>query len=185
MSVQRQAAQTGRRERQVAFWLLIFVIGGVFGFLYEEIFYCIDLGYLVKRGTTFGPWIPIYGFGALLICLTTGRLTRYPPAVLLTAGVVCGLLELATGYVLHQGFGVRLWDYNVEIWNWGNLGGYICARSVLFFGASGLLLQYGVVPPLRRLSAKAPQDRLLLAAAIPAGLFLGDILLSAVCRWLL
>ena len=53
------------------FILLVFSFGGIFGFLYEELFYYIDLGYLVKRGTTFGPWIPIYGVGAVLIVLST------------------------------------------------------------------------------------------------------------------
>ncbi len=35
--------------------LMIFTIGGIFGFVYEELFYRIDLGYFVKRGTTVGP----------------------------------------------------------------------------------------------------------------------------------
>ena len=48
---------------------LVFVFSGFFGFIYEEIFYRIDLGYFVKRGTTFGPWIPIYGFGSIFISL--------------------------------------------------------------------------------------------------------------------
>ena len=43
--------------------MLIFTFGGIFGFIYETLFYRIDLGYFVKRGTTYGPWIPIYGFG--------------------------------------------------------------------------------------------------------------------------
>ena len=43
--------------------VLIFTFGGIFGFIYETFFYRIDLGYFVKRGTTYGPWIPIYGFG--------------------------------------------------------------------------------------------------------------------------
>lgn len=43
--------------------LLIFTFGGIFGFIYETFFYRIDLGYFMKRGTTYGPWIPIYGFG--------------------------------------------------------------------------------------------------------------------------
>ena len=105
------------------FILLVFSFGGIFGFLYEELFYYIDLGYLVKRGTTFGPWIPIYGVGAVLIVLSTYRLLRYPAAVFAVSALICGLLELATGYFLLHFCNVRLWDYNTEIWNWGNVGG--------------------------------------------------------------
>ena len=46
---------------------LIMILSGFFGFIYEMLFYKIDLGYFVKRGSTFGPWIPIYAFGGLLL----------------------------------------------------------------------------------------------------------------------
>ena len=52
--------------------MLVFAFGGIFGFIYEEIFYRFDLGEWVKRGTTFGPWIPIYGFGGLIILAPLG-----------------------------------------------------------------------------------------------------------------
>ncbi len=46
--------------------LLIFTFSGIFGFIYETLFYRIDLGYFVKRGTTYGPWIPIYAYGRVI-----------------------------------------------------------------------------------------------------------------------
>ena len=52
-------------------YILIMISSGIFGFVYETIFYRIDLGYFVKRGSTFGPWIPIYVFGGLFITLLT------------------------------------------------------------------------------------------------------------------
>ena len=42
--------------------------------------------------------------------------------------------------------GIRCWDYNTEILNFGNIGGFVCLRSVTFFGLSALLLIYGIVP---------------------------------------
>ena len=42
--------------------------------------------------------------------------------------------------------GLRCWDYNTEILNFGNIGGYICFRSVFFFGISSLLLMYVILP---------------------------------------
>ncbi len=159
--------------------LMVFVCGGIFGFVYEELFYRIDLGYFVKRGSTLGPWIPIYGFGAVLIVLATERLRRKPILLFLVAAAVAGLLELVTGYVLFHGLQIRLWDYNVEIWNWLNIGGYVCLRSVLFFGASALLLQYVLHPAFVRLYQK--YDRR--AAWVTGGLvllFAADICGAAV-----
>ena len=108
--------------------MLIFAFGGIFGFIYEEIFYRFDLGEWVKRGTTFGPWIPIYGFGGLIILGLTFKFRRKPLWVFLFATIASGVLELATGWVCLTFFNVRLWDYNEEILNWGNINGFVCAR---------------------------------------------------------
>lgn len=162
--------------------LMIFVFGGFFGFLYEELFYLIDLGYLVKRGTTFGPWIPIYGFGALFIVLITTRFNQNPPAVFGISCLVSGLLEFLTGYTLFHAWDLRLWDYNIEIWNWGNVGGYICFRSIAFFGVSGLFFQYIVYPLLARFAVNSKETKLSLVSLVPASLFLLDIVVSLVFR---
>ena len=103
--------------------ILIMILSAFFGFIYEMFFYKIDLGYFVKRGSTFGPWIPIYAFGGLLITLVTYRFRKKPFSVFLINCLVTGILEYSTGFVLYEMFGIRLWDYNTEIWNWGNVNG--------------------------------------------------------------
>lgn len=173
-----EQAKEGKRELYIL--LLIFVFGGVFGFFYEELFYYIDLGHLVKRGSTFGPWIQIYGFGAVFIAVTTKKLRQKPWLVFLTSGVVCGVLEYGTGYVFDRCFHIRSWDYNVEIWNWGNIGGYVCARSVLFFAASGLFLQYGIRPLLEKYADGVKPRTLALTSCIPAAVCVLDMVTSTI-----
>ena len=166
------------KQAKVSIYLMVFVFGGIFGFIYEELFYRIDLGMFVKRGTTFGPWIPIYGFGAMLIIFATNRFRKQPWVVFALSVVVSGLLEFATGYVLYHTMRLRLWDYNVEIWNWMNIGGYVCLRSVLFFGVSALFLQYVVYPILVRATERYHMDRVLLFSGILSAMFFYDILIS-------
>ncbi len=168
------------RKKYIARLLLVFVVGGIFGFIYEEIFYRIDLGYFVKRGTTYGPWIPIYGFGAVAMLLLTGRCRRSPLKVFFYSLSIAGILEFLTGLVLHRALGVRLWDYNVEIWNWLNIGGYICLRSVLFFGVSGLFLGYVIDPLLCHVTEPLEEKKALIVAAVPSSLFVLDILLNLI-----
>jgi uncharacterized membrane protein len=163
--------------------LLIFVFGGIFGFLYETLFYKIDLGYFVKRGSTFGPWIPIYGMGGILMALITYHFKKNPLIVFLLATLISGLLEFGTGYILYHIFNTRLWDYNTEIWNLGNIGGYICLRSVLFFGISGLLLIYAVIPIIKILSKKIPKKIFATISIIPAALFIIDIWIYRILHW--
>ena len=119
---------------------------GIFGFIYETIFYRIDLGYFVKRGSTYGPWIPIYVFGGLFITLLTYKYKDKPLIVFIIGMLVSGLLEYGTGYYLDKYMGIRLWNYYEEICNFGNINGYICLRSVLFFGFSSLILIYLIIP---------------------------------------
>ena len=127
-------------------FMLIMISSGIFGFIYETIFYRIDLGYFVKRGSTYGPWIPIYVFGGLFITLLTYKYKEKPLIVFILGMLVSGLLEYGTGYYLDKYMGIRLWNYYEEICNFGNINGYICLRSVLFFGFSSLILIYLIIP---------------------------------------
>ena len=179
-NVRRKGQKMELKEKYIPRILLVFVIGGIFGFIYEEIFYRIDLGYFVKRGTTYGPWIPIYGFGAVAILLLTRRYRSSPLKVFILSQLITGTLELLTGLILHRRFGVRLWDYNVEIWNWLNIGGYICLRSVLFFGVSGLLLSYVVYPLIYYVTEPMEEKKVIVLAALPSTLFILDILVNLI-----
>lgn len=176
-----EVKKENRAVRQLLLLTMVFAVGGIFGFFYEELFYRIDLGYWVKRGSTFGPWIPIYGFGALLIVLTTTRLRKKPWLVFPVSAAVCGALEFGTGWVLLYAFHTRLWDYNTEIWNWGNVDGLICLRSVLFFGVSALFLQYVIVPVLDKISRRCDTVPRCLTALLPGTLFLLDMLVFWLC----
>ena len=157
--------------------MLIFVLGGILGWVYEMLFYRIDLGHFTRRGHGFGPWLPIYGFGSLFILFFTRRLKRWPWAVFLMAGLVTGLLEYFTGWALYRFWGgLRLWDYNTEIWNWGNIQGFVCLRSVLVFALAALGLVYGIEPALVRLSGRVPKRLWTLVCVLPFCLFVLDIL---------
>ena len=155
--------------------ILVMVVSGISGFLYEELFYLIDLGRLVKRGSTYGPWIPIYMFGGLFILLITCRFRARPWLVFLLGVIISGVLEYATGAVLYEVFHTRLWDYNTEIWNWGNIGGYVCLRSVLLFGLAGVFLIYIVAPLLIRLVAQFSRAAMHTFCCALIGIWLADM----------
>lgn len=144
------ALHNGSNEQKrlwIGMLMCLFVVGGLFGFAYETIFYIFNSGKLLRRGAMFLPLVPIYSFGSILIFLTTYDLRHSPWLVMLISGLASGILEFVIGYLMfHLGNGYRAWDYNVEIWNWGNIGGYVCFRSVAFFAVSGLLLIYVILP---------------------------------------
>ena len=83
-----------------------------------------------------------------------------PWLVFLISMISTGILEFFSGYVLYGKLGwTKCWDYNSEILNFGNIGGYVCLRSVLVFGLCGLLLIYIMLPLLVKISKKFKSSR--------------------------
>lgn len=171
-------------KRTISILILLMVIGGVFGFIYEELFYKIDLGYFVKRGSTYGPWIPIYAVGSLLIVLITYTYKNKPYLIFIINTILTGLLEFFTGLFLHKIFNLRLWDYNKEILNFGNINGYICLRSILFFGISSLFLIYVIIPILKKITKNLKDKNLFIISLIFGLLFLFDIIIYIIINYL-
>ena len=159
----------------IGIFLMLYVVGGISGWLYEMGFYRINFGYFVRRGHGIGPWLPIYGFGTLFILICTFLVREKPLYVFLVSAAVTGILELVTGWCLYHFFnGLRLWDYNTEIWNWGNIGGYVCFRSVAVFAFAGLLVVYVVFPLVCGLAENLSRLAFLVISWIPGLLFLAD-----------
>lgn len=156
---------------------LTMIFGGIFGFIYEELFYKIDLGYFVKRGSTYGPWIPVYAFGALFICLFLYRLKHKPWFVIILSTVITFLMEYGTGWYFLKFQGVRLWDYNTEIWNFGNINGFVCLRSVLLFTVASVFSIYLVIPIFIKLAKKINRKVLYIVSYGLIILFILDIIL--------
>lgn len=137
--------------------MLLIVFAGFFGWLYEFIFYYFNngTGEFYMQGGNFLPWINIYAIGAVLIVLACWKIRQYPWLVFLLSMLIAGLVELIGGWLVYTiGNGTRYWDYNTEILNFGNIGGFVCLRSVLVFGFSALFLIYLVLPVAIWLSQK-------------------------------
>ena len=152
--------------QKIGIMMLVSVFAGFFGWVYEMIFYFFDggTGDFYMQGGNFLPWINIYAIGAILILLTCWRFRNQWWLVFLASMVVTGLLELVAGWLVFKLFGARYWDYNKEILNFGNIGGFVCLRSVLFFGVSALFLVYVVVPVCRWLAIHMSRKAFLVLA---------------------
>ena len=133
----------------IGIYCFIVVIAGIFGFLYEFIVYYFNGGMkgFFWRGGNFLPWINIYAIGAMAVCFFAYRYRKNPWKVFLISLISCGVIELIGGVGLYFiGDGFRCWNYNTEILNFGNIGGFVCLRSVVFFGLSSLMLIYLIIP---------------------------------------
>ena len=171
--------------QKIGVLMLVVVIGGFFGWVYEVFFYYLDGGAkeFYMEGGNFLPWINIYAIGTLIILATTWRLRKYPWAVFLISVVTTGLLELVAGWLVYTiGNGMRYWDYNNEILNFGNIGGFVCLRSVLFFGVSALILVYLIAPFCIKLARNMSRRAFLTLAISLFTIVMVDELGNLICK---
>lgn len=153
------------RYQLVGIICLIIVFSGIFGWIYEFIFYYFNGGMkeFYLQGGNFLPWINIYAIGAILILISTKKLKKHPILIFLIAMLVTGILEYFSGLAIYKlNNGARYWDYNTEILNFGNIDGFVCLRSVLVFGFSALILMYIMVPFCIYLSKKMSKKTFLI-----------------------
>ena len=144
------------KYQKLGVFSIILLLSGLFGWIYEFIFYFFNSGMKAwyMRGGNFLPWINIYAIGAFLILIFCFRFKKKPWLVFLLSVLITGLLEYFSGLVIYKLIGERYWDYNTEILNFGNIGGFVCLRSVLFFGLSSFILMYAINPLAMFLSLK-------------------------------
>lgn len=174
--------EMNKKEEKIVLIIQIILISAIFGFIYETIFYRIDLGYFVKRGYTIGPWLPIYATGGLLIYLSNIKNKNNILKIFINSAVMCGLLEFIVGYLLLHISHIRLWNYNTEILNYGNIGGYICLRSVLFFGLSGVFLMNIVLPLITEIINKYQSKKTEYITIFLGGLFCIDFIVNYIIK---
>lgn len=123
--------------------LLIFIVGCFVGYVYEEIFCLVVDNELVNRGFLYGPYLPVYGFGAIFLTLLLKPFKKNPILIFILSMLVTGVVEYITGYAMWEIWHQRWWDYTGLFLN---LDGYICLRSLLTFAIAALFLIYIIEP---------------------------------------
>jgi len=157
-------------------YILLFITCAIIGWLWEVIIALLQHGTIVNRGVLHGPWLPIYGFGALGIVLLFNRFKKYPWLVFLSSSLLCGIIEYCTSWYLETFKHLKWWEYNSTFLN---LDGRVCGLSLLAFGIAGLLIVYLVYPTLTKtfnhLGLRTKKSICLLLVV----LFLGDFIYSS------
>ena len=150
----RKLVESLNYMRHYSVWslVMIFFSLSVFGWLFEVGMHLVSYGEFVNRGALHGPWIPIYGTGAVLMLTILNRLRRNPALEFLATILLCGFLEYMTSFVMELASGgTKWWDYSGYFLN---LHGRICAEGLLVFGVGGLAIVYAIAPMIDTLTEK-------------------------------
>lgn|GEM_PF-120448 len=120
--------------------LLLFSLYAMFGWSIESFFKTILARRFVNSGFLYGPFCPIYGFGALLVIQSFSIIERIllqanrPALIILSvllAILLTTVLEYFTGTIMEALFHSKWWDYSNEKYN---LQGRVCLKYSVYWG---------------------------------------------------
>ncbi len=125
-------------------WLLFFYFYCFLGWLWETCYVSVLKAKWVNRGFMRGPFLPIYGSGAIVVLIFTLPFRTNAGLVFVVGMTSATLLEYFTGAAMEKMFHVRYWDYSKQRLN---LNGHICVTSSLAWGCFSVILTlYGHTP---------------------------------------
>ena len=129
-------------------WLSFFYFYCIFGWCFESAYVSLKQLRPVNRGFLKGPWLPLYGSGAILVLWMTLPFQNSPVEVYVVGLVGATVLEYFTGEAMVRLFKVRYWDYSNQPFN---LNGYICLSSSITWGFFTILMNQILHPPVEQI----------------------------------
>ena len=163
----------------IIYYIMIFFIGCICGWIYEEIFHFIKENEIVNRGFLYGPYLPVYGFGACILISLLRKLKKHPIIFFLSCILITGIIEYITGYILMEIWHKRWWDYTGLFMD---IHGYVCLRSVLTFGIGGLLLLYIFDPIVKEFVHGKTKKKALIFSIVFSIIIIIDIIITLLFR---
>jgi uncharacterized membrane protein len=120
----------------IAYYIFIFFICAFIGYVWEVLVFLVKDHHFYNRGFLYGPILPIYGFGAIVMTIFLNRLKQKPILVFIICTLIGTLLEFIAGWSIDHFLHMRYWDYTGQFCNFK---GYICLFTSLGFGLAGTL----------------------------------------------
>ena len=129
---------------KVCHYFLLYFMYCVFGYILECI-YCsiVDKKIVLNRGFLLGPYLPIYGCGAIAIIFLLERYLDDPFALFVMGALVATVLEYLASYIMEKIFKARWWDYSEQKFN---INGRVCLLNSVLFGIGGLAIMCLINP---------------------------------------
>ncbi|MDY3730837.1 MAG: hypothetical protein SO005_10560 [Candidatus Choladocola sp.] len=156
-------------------WVMFFYIYCFLGWVWESAYVSVIKHRFVNRGFLKGPFLPLYGSGAICILVVTIPVRGNIPLMFLIGMVSATVLEYVTGVVMERLFRVRYWDYTGKFMN---IKGHICLSSTLCWGVMTILVVDGLHKYIENLVFSVDERYITLAVLILTPILTADFVTS-------
>ena len=175
------------------FW--VFVVCCFLGLVIETVYHFVVVApgeYQDRAGMLFGPFSPIYGFGAVLMTVALNRFYKANPVIIfLVSAVIGGAFEFFVSWFMQMAFGAVAWDYTgMTLFGIPDpvaalLQGRTSTPIKLMWGALGVVWIKLCLPALRKLINLIPWKLRYSVTAVCAALMIanGVMTLQALECW--
>lgn len=156
-------------------WLFFFYFYCFFGWVFESTYVSIKKKHFVNRGFMRGPFLPLYGSGAIMMLVVSNPFSDNIILTYLAGCVGATILELVTGITMESLFKVRYWDYSHLKFNYK---GHICLSSSLAWGFLTILMTQFLQKGVERVAFAIPTTVVSVLAGIITIVIVADFSLS-------
>lgn len=164
--------------RDLSFLIIYFSICSFMGWVLESIIFRLYQDAPFKNaGFLYGPFVPVYGFGGVLICISSFYLQGFAfPVIILFCSIVLTALEYLTSVIMENVFSIKLWDYSKYRFN---IKGRICLKlSIIWAILSAFQIRW-FQPALINFIESFPDVLQSSLSAVLFIYFLSDLVLSS------
>lgn len=154
-----------------------FIIYSFGGWVIESLYKTILTKKAVNSGFLYGPFCPIYGFGALIMQLCLSDFKENILLLFILGFFILSIWEYIVGFLLEKTFKTKYWDYSN---NKFNIHGRVCLLNSFFWGILGVIFTVFIHPPVQILIESMKVELLIYIEIILFVIILIDYITSVI-----
>lgn len=135
-----------------------FIIYSFLGWIVESIYKTVLSKKPVNSGFLYGPFCPIYGFGALIMLLILKNYSDNVTVLFIIAFFTMSVWEYIVGVILEKTFKTKYWDYSDRKFN---INGRVCLKNSCFWGILGVVFIIFIHPPVENAIGEVAKELLM------------------------
>lgn len=157
--------------------IMYFMIYSFFGWVMESVLKTVVQKKPVNSGFLYGPFCPIYGFGAIIMLLFLDSFKDNIILLFISSFFILSLWEYIVGWALEKIFNTKYWDYSN---NKFNIKGRVCLLNSLFWGLLGVVFTKFIHPFIVQKVDIIKTNDLLFFTTVLLIIIIGDLITSII-----